>query len=139
MMVLGLLWTSLMADEEKGKLDPAKLAGTWTYVSGVKDGKKLTADQLKASVEITKETITLKGEDGNYVIKYELEPDKRPCQIKMEITEGPQGKGSKSVGIIALKDGELQICYPPMGGDTPQEFVAKEGSNLHLFVLKQKK
>jgi uncharacterized protein (TIGR03067 family) len=140
LMVLALLLAPAAAEEKKGKLDPAKLVGTWTYVSGMRNGKEVSADDLKkGTVEITKDTITLKSPDGNYVIKYELDQEKKPCQIKMEITEGPQGQGSKSVGIIAMKGGQLQLCYPPMGGDTPTEFAAKEGSNLHLFVLKHKK
>jgi uncharacterized protein (TIGR03067 family) len=131
---------TLAAAEEKAKLDPAGLVGTWTYVSGESDGKKVPAENLqKGTVEISKENITLKSDDGKFVIKYELDPSKSPCRIKMEITEGPQGQGSKAEGIIALKGDELKLCYPPMGGDVPQEFSAKEGSHLHLFVLKRKK
>ena len=43
LMALGLL-VSAAAAEDKEKLDPAKLVGTWTYVSGEKDGKKIPAD-----------------------------------------------------------------------------------------------
>jgi uncharacterized protein (TIGR03067 family) len=140
LLFLGLLLGNLAADDAKGKIDSAKMLGTWHFVSAVKDGKKASEEDLKkASVEITKETITLKGPDGNYVIKYELDPEKSPCHINMEITDGPQGKGSKATGIIALKDGKLELCYPPMGGDTPMKFEAKEGSNLHLFVMKHAK
>jgi uncharacterized protein (TIGR03067 family) len=72
-------------------------------------------------------------------MKYKLDADKTPARVSIEITKGPQGEGAKTEGIIALKDGELKLCYPPMGGDTPKEFGAKEGSNLHYFVLKMKK
>jgi uncharacterized protein (TIGR03067 family) len=128
------------ADKDEAKFDPAKLVGTWSYVSGELDGKKKTADDLKGgTVEITKETITLKSAEATFVIKYTLDTKKSPVQISMEITKGPQGEGSKAVGIIELKDDELKICYPPMGGEAPKEFSAKEGSKLHLFVLKKKK
>jgi uncharacterized protein (TIGR03067 family) len=146
MRVTGLLGVTALvlllapaAADEQGKLDPAKLVGTWTYVSGERDGKKVPDDHLKATVDITKQTITLNSPDGKYVIKYELDPSKKPCRIAMEITEGPQGQRAKSDGIIELKGDRLKICYPPMGGDTPTEFTAKEGSGLHLFVLKRKK
>jgi uncharacterized protein (TIGR03067 family) len=133
----------LTADEkgkDEAKLDPAKLVGTWNYVSGERDGKKVPEDNLKkGTVEITKNTISLKGADATYVMKYVLDSAKSPCQISIEITEGPQGVGVKTEGIIALKGNELQLCYPPMGGDAPKEFKSKEGSNLHLFVLKRKK
>jgi uncharacterized protein (TIGR03067 family) len=136
---LGLLLAPAAA-EEKTKLEPDKLVGTWTYVSGVKNGTKMPADDLKkGTVIITKDTFTLKSEMGKFVMKYELDPAKTPCQIKIEITEGPQGVGAKTEGIIALDNDQLKLCYPPMGGDAPKEFSAKEGSGFHLFVLKKKK
>jgi uncharacterized protein (TIGR03067 family) len=138
-MALGFL-VSTAAAEDKDKLDPAKLVGTWTYVSGEKDGKKVSADDLnKGTVEISKETITLKAPDGKFVMKYKLDLTKSPVRIDLEITEGPQGQGSKAEGIIALDKGQLKLCYPAMGGDTPKDFATKEGSGLHLFVLKPKK
>ena len=128
------------AAEEKARLDPAKLVGTWNYVSGEEDGKKADLERLKkGTVEITKDTITLKSDEATFVIKYSLDTDKSPCRISMEITKGPQGEGSKAQGIIALKGDELKLCYPAMGGEAPKEFSAKEGSRLHLFVLKRKK
>ncbi|HEV3205112.1 MAG TPA: TIGR03067 domain-containing protein [Gemmataceae bacterium] len=128
------------AADDKGKLDPAKLLGTWTYVSGEKDGAQVPADNLKAgTVEITKDVITLKSPDGKFVIKYKLDASKSPSRIDLEITEGPQGQGSKAEGIIALDGEQLKLCYPAMGGATPKEFKTKEGSGLHLFVLKLKK
>jgi len=128
------------ADKDEAKFDPAKLVGTWTYVSAVEDGKKKTADDLKmGTVEITKDTITLKGPDASYVIKYTLDTKKTPVHVSMEITKGPQGEGSKAEGILELKGDELKLCYPPMDGDTPKDFDAKEGSKLHSFVLKMKK
>ena len=139
LLSLGLLLAPAAA-QNKGKLDSAKLIGSWSYVSGEKDGKKVPADNLKdGTVEITKENITLKSPDGKFVIKYQLDTAKNPVQITLEITEGPQGQGSKSQGIIALEGDELKLCYPPMGGDTPKEFSAKENSGLHFFVLKRKK
>jgi uncharacterized protein (TIGR03067 family) len=128
------------ADKDEAKLDPAKLVGIWSYVSGEEDGKKKTADDLKGgTVEITKETISLKSDEATYVIKYTLDTKKSPVRISMEITKGPQGEGQKAEGIIELKDDQLKICYAPMGGEAPKEFSAKEGSKLHLFVLKKKK
>jgi uncharacterized protein (TIGR03067 family) len=125
---------------EAAKLDPAKLVGTWNYVSGERDGKKVPQDHFKGgSVDITKKNITLNSPDGKYVIKYRLDPSKTPCRIDLEIIEGPQGQGAKANGIIELKGGQLRLCYPAMGGAAPKEFAAAEGSKLHLFVLKRKK
>jgi uncharacterized protein (TIGR03067 family) len=137
--VLGLLLGSAVA-QDKAKLDPAKLVGTWTYVSGEKEGKKIPPANLeKGMVKITKDTITLEAPDSKYVLKYKLDPAKSPVGINLEITEGPQGVGSKSTGIVALDKDELKLCYAAMGGATPKEFATKEGGDLHLFVLKKKK
>src|SRR5260370_26972368 len=90
-------------DKEEAKFDPAKLVGTWTYVSAEEDGKKKTADDFKkASVEITKDTITLKSADDPYVIKYMLDTKKSPAQISMEITKGPQGVVVNAAGIVEI-------------------------------------
>jgi uncharacterized protein (TIGR03067 family) len=126
--------------KDKAKLDPAKLVGTYTYVSGVRDGKKVDDDNLKkGTVEITKDTITLKSDQGNFVIKYKLDAKKDPATLAMEITEGPAGQGAKAGGIIAQKGDEVKLCYNPMAEDPPKEFASKEGSGLHYFVLKKKK
>lgn len=145
MGLLGLIAVGLVlapaAADENDKLSADKLVGPWVYVSGVKDGKKMADENIKKdSVEITKETMTLKaeGQEGEFVIKYKLDPSKSPCRVSMEITKGPAGEGSKAEGIIELKDGQLRICYPPMGGDAPKDFASKEGSGLHYFVLKKK-
>ena len=90
-------------------------------------------------MKISKEEITLESPGAKFVIKYKLDPTKTPVAIDLEITDGPQGVGSKAEGIIALDKAELKICYPAMGGARPKEFATKEDSGLHLFVLKAKK
>jgi uncharacterized protein (TIGR03067 family) len=136
-----VLLSGLSAEEkDQGKVDPDKLVGTWTYVSGERDGKKVPEENLKKGiVEITKETISLKSDEATFVIKYSLDTKKTPCGISMEITKGPQGEGAKAEGIISVSGDTLKLCYAPMGGDAPKEFSAKEDSKLHLFVLKKKK
>jgi uncharacterized protein (TIGR03067 family) len=141
MFVLTALALSLApaAAGEKGKLDPASLTGTWVYVSGEKDGTKIPADNLKKGhVEITKDTIKLKSPDAEFVLKYTLDAAKKPARISLEIVKGPMGEGAKAQGIIALKGENLLLCYAAMGGDAPTAFATKEGSGLHLFVLKKK-
>jgi uncharacterized protein (TIGR03067 family) len=141
LLALGVLLLALPAvRSEDNKLDPAKLIGTWTYVSGEKNGEKVPEANLKAgSVIIAKDKITLKGEMGDFILKYKLNPAKSPCTIAMEITEGPAGQGSMADGIIDVQGDHLKICYPAMGGAPPTEFAAKKDSGLHYFVLKRKK
>jgi uncharacterized protein (TIGR03067 family) len=131
--------TSVTGGEKGKSLDPASLTGTWVYVSGEKDGQKVPADNLKkGTVEISKDTIKLKSPDSEFVLQYALDVAKQPARIQMEIVKGPQGEGAKTAGIIAMKDGQLLLCYPAMGGETPTAFATKEGSGLHFFTLKRK-
>jgi uncharacterized protein (TIGR03067 family) len=143
LMALALLLAPLTAGEKGGKgakLDPAKLIGDWSYVSGEREGKKISADALKKGyVEITKDTLKLKSDEAEFVLKYTLDTKKTPAHISLEIIKGPQGEGAKAEGIIALKGENLVLCYPAMGGDAPKAFATKEGDGLHLFTLKKKK
>jgi uncharacterized protein (TIGR03067 family) len=131
-----------VGQDKSGKIDAAKLEGTWKYVSGVENGKKIEADRLKVqSLIIDKKNFTLKGEkaDADFVMAYELDTKTTPVGIKFTITKGPIGVGSKSNGIIELNGDELKVCYNPMDGAAPKTFESKEGSNFHLFVLKRGK
>jgi uncharacterized protein (TIGR03067 family) len=126
-------------DKDKDKLDPEKLLGTYTFVSGERDGNKVPEDNLKkGTVIIAKDTITLKAEE-TFVIKYKLDAKKTPATLQMEITEGPQGVGAKTGGIISQKGDEVKLCYAAMGGEAPKEFASKKDSGHHYFVLKKKK
>ena len=84
-----VLAVSSVAADDKDTIDPAKMVGTWKYVSGEKNGEKVDADRLKdQTVIITKDKITLKGEQ-TFVMKYTIDAKKKPAAIKMEMTESP--------------------------------------------------
>jgi uncharacterized protein (TIGR03067 family) len=120
------------------KFDPDKMTGTWTYVSGVKNGEKVDPDHFKDSkVTITKDTMTLEGPAGKFVLKYTLDTKKKPVTVSMKMIEGA-GEGSTAEGIVQVKGDDLTICYA-REGEGPTKFEAKEGSNHHLFVLKRSK
>ena len=130
---------SLATADDKDKFDAGKMVGTWTYVSGEKNGARVDPESLKGgTVKITKETITLESPQGKFVIKYTLDTKTRPVSLAMEMTESPFGAGAMSKGIIEVKGDELKLCYATEG-DAPKKFETKEGSNLHLFVLKRSK
>jgi uncharacterized protein (TIGR03067 family) len=126
-------------DKGKGdKFDPAKLVGEWKFVAGNKSGEKMSEDTLKKmTCALTKDSFILGNEGGKFVMKYELDTKKTPVGIKIEITEGPIGVGSKAEGIIELKGDTLKLCYAAMGGDAPKTFEAKKDTDVHLFELKR--
>jgi uncharacterized protein (TIGR03067 family) len=134
-----LLAGSIVAADDKDKFDAGKMVGTWTYVSGEKNGTKVDPETLKGgTVKITKETITLESPQGKFVIKYTLDTKNSPVSLAMEMTESPFGAGAMAKGIIDVKGDELKLCYATEG-DAPKKFETKEGSNSHLFVLKKSK
>jgi len=134
-----LLAGSIVAADDKDKFDAGKMVGTWTYVSGEKNGAKVDPETLKGgTVKITKETITLESPQGKFVIKYTLDTKNSPVSLAMEMTESPFGAGAMAKGIIDVKSDELKLCYATEGG-APKKFETKEGSNSHLFVLKKSK
>jgi uncharacterized protein (TIGR03067 family) len=136
--LLAMPWSATGQDKGE-KFDLAKFAGTWDYVSGIKNGQKMEKDHFKGqSVVITKETLTLKGE-MTFVMKYEVDSKVTPPTIKLLITESPFGEGAKAVGIVELKGDTLKICYIPEGKEAPKAFEAKDGSMTHLFELKRAK
>jgi uncharacterized protein (TIGR03067 family) len=133
-LVVGI--APLGADDKETKLDPAKLVGDWTYVSGMKGGEKVNADNLKNKVVITKETLTLAGEQ-KFVMKYDLDSSKSPVGIKLKMTESPFGAGAEAVGIISCDGKELKLCYDPEGKKAPAKFESTAENKAHLFVLKK--
>ena len=141
-LVLGVVFaaaTQATADDKKAdKLDPAKMVGTYSFVSGVKDGEKSPSDNVKAlTMTFTKDTMSMKSPDGEFKFKYTVDASKSPAAIDLEITDGPVGKGSKAKGIVSMEGGTVKLAYHPMDGDRPKDFDAKKGTGQHSFTLKK--
>ncbi|MBI1177351.1 TIGR03067 domain-containing protein [bacterium] len=118
--------------------DAAKLVGTWTYVSGEKDGANLDKDHFAGQkATFTDKEIKVSGPNGEYDFTYKLDTKKLPVAITMEMTAGGGGGDSKAAGIIALDGNNLKLCYPPRGGAAPTKFEAPSGSGLHYFVFER--
>jgi uncharacterized protein (TIGR03067 family) len=144
-LTLALLVVTAVAGDEPKKeagLDPAKLVGDWTYVSGVRAGEKVEKDRLAGTVTITKDAVTLPaGPDQKFVIGYKIDAKANPATIDLDIKDGPVKEG-KAVGIIALDGDEFKLCYVPVEDkDTkrPAKFESTKDNKAFYFVLKRKK
>lgn len=138
--ILFALPLAAFEDKKPEAFDATKLVGNWTYVSGEKNGEKVTPEALKGqTAKIDKDKFTLKGEGGTFVMEYQLDTKKTPVTIKMKIVESPFGAGPTSEGIIELKGDELRLAYATEGGKPPTAFEAKKDSKHHYFILKRAK
>ena len=140
---VGLVAVSAAAaqdDKKADKLDPAKLVGTYKITEGKRAGEKISDESKKGTVVITKETITLKGEDGmEFEFSYKLDAKADPAEIDMEITKPDALKGAKTQGIIALEGGEVKLCYHPEGKERPKKFESTKENGYHLVMMKKEK
>jgi uncharacterized protein (TIGR03067 family) len=143
-VLLSVALVCASAQEKKAaKLDPAKLVGTWTYVSGVREGKKVSDDRLVGKVQITKDTITVPSGDPKkpFIIGYKLNAKASPATIDMAIKDGPVQEG-KALGLIALDGDELKLCYVAVmdkDAKRPAKLESTKDNKAFYFVLKREK
>ena len=119
--------------------DQEKLAGAWTCVSAVNDGRPLPDDVAKMlRLTITKEG-GYKTERGDQVLfdsKCTIDPARTPKHIDLIGTEG-ENKGKAAQGLYALDGDTLTICYTMPGLERPSKLESKAGSGATLVVWKR--
>lgn len=122
--------------EDKPKLDPAKILGTWTITSGIHDGEKVPAEKLKGDVTVEKEKMTVKAMDMTFAFKYSVKPN---GDVDLEILEPEAFKGSKAQGIVEATEAGWKLAYNPKGDARPKNFEAKKDTGEFSYVLEKKK
>ena len=117
--------------------DKPDLAGTYTLVSGKKNGTAVDDAAKKAEYTATGDKFTIKGGEYKFVIGYTLDAKAKPVDIDMEILEGPDSsKGAKALGIVEMKGDTLKLAYSLEKDKRPKDFDGKTG---FLFELKKEK
>ena len=121
--------------------DAEKLAGTWVCVSGINNGKALSAETVKKlRLTMTKDG-SYKTERDKEVLfdsTYKIDSGKKPKHIDLIGTEG-DNKGKAAQGIYSVEGDTLQICYTMPGQKRPAEFESKADSGVTLVVWKRSK
>ena len=138
--MLMLVWSQscLGAEAVEAKpFDATKMVGTWSFVLSERGGEKADQERLKSKVILTKDQLTIKGDDGQFVMKYKLDTSKTPVAIEMTITESPFGAGASAKGIVDFDKNHLRICYDDQGGKAPEAFESPAGSTHRFIVLKR--
>jgi len=129
----------LLAD--RGSADPKteleNMQGVWTVVSAEREGKKAADEAIKAlQVVIKGDSFVLN--DGTHTEKgtLKLNPSAKPKSLDLM----PAGENSKvAKGIYELTSDTMKMCWTKDGGERPQEFATKPGSNMGMFILKREK
>jgi uncharacterized protein (TIGR03067 family) len=139
LLAAGVLTAADAKQEAKQEIE--KLQGTWLLVSGERDGKKFTEDEVKGAKLIVKgNTWSIPGSDvgtgqeGTFTV----DPTKKPKQTDSTTGGGPD-KGKTWKGIYELKGDTQKVCLAPPGKDRPKEFSSEPGSGHLLQVWKREK
>lgn len=143
-MLAGLMaWAMVTAwaqDKETVKHDQELLQGTWSMVSGARDGAAFPADYLKHSKRVAKDdevTVMLQGQLFMKA-KFKLDPTKTPKQVDYAVSDGPYA-GTTQLGIYELEGEQVKFCFSVPGKVRPTDFTTKPSDGRTLSVWKKEK
>ena len=130
-----------LADDAADKKDKEKLQGTWTAVSGEKEGKDDPEAKEHALVFEGNKFRVKKGDKVVVQGTFKIDASKSPKTMDIEISEGPEDvKGKTAQAIYALDSDELTWCVAePGSGQRPEKLATKEGVKHMLVKLKREK
>ena len=122
--------------QDAGKKDLERMQGDWNAVEMVRDGVKLSDDEVEIIFR------TVKGDQ--YAVSlfdkvigkgtFKLDATKKPKAIDAL----PTG-GKTMLGIYEFDGGRLKTCFAPSGKERPTEFRSKENSGHTLTVWEREK
>ena len=123
------------SDSDVVKKDRQAIAGKWSIVRLVIDGKDSKPDDLR-------QMFVVNEANGNWSLTSEekvvakgtstIDPTKTPKTIDF-ITVGGDQDGDKFLGIYELGKLGRKMCFAPAGEDRPTDFAAKSGTD-HISV-----
>lgn len=128
----------VVADDKKPVELATQLEGTYTIVSGEKNGNPIPEGEITGSVvRFSKDRVTGTDKDTKefFAASYTLDTATKPYRIKMK-SETPKGN-VETTGIIEVTHTGVRICYALPEGTEPTEFKTK--NKQQMFVLKKSK
>ena len=126
--------------EDSVKAELEKLAGVWSLVRELDDGKEMPAADAKKTKLFFYEGARWKVEfDGKIVGQgtLTLDPSKRPKTIDYTFIKG-ETPDMKFIAIYELQPDTFKHCGV-VKGDRPMDFSAKAGSGRSLTVFQREK
>jgi uncharacterized protein (TIGR03067 family) len=135
LVAIGLVMT---ARGQEGGAKKSKLEGTWKVTSVMEKGKEKGPEDH--TMIISGDTLTVKkGDEVVFKGTFKRDKTKKPREIDVTVTEGPEKvKGKVAKGIYELKDDTLKLCANHPGEEQrPTEFSAPENSPFMLITMKR--
>jgi uncharacterized protein (TIGR03067 family) len=127
------------AEDDAARKEYAKFTGTWRFASIEAQGQQLPERFFKDSrLVIDGEHFTLKEGNVSYKGSFKVDVTKKPKQIDVTFTEGPE-KGKTARGIYELDGDTYKVCMGSVGKGRPTAFESKPGSGHVLEILKREK
>jgi uncharacterized protein (TIGR03067 family) len=124
--------------DDDAKKEYERFTGTWKFASVEVEGKKLPPEAVKGTLVIKGDKWSMKEGEAAHAGTYKVDLSKKPKQIDITFTEGPD-KGKMMKGIYTLEGDTYTICLAMEGKDRPTEFASKPGSGHVLEILKREK
>jgi uncharacterized protein (TIGR03067 family) len=111
--------------------DQEKIQGTWSLVSGDRDGKPFPDEMIQhVRLIFAGNRLTTEHTDRKMGATFKLDPAKSPREIDLDM-EGNVGKG-----IYLLDQDSLKIIHGQVGSDRPKD-LAEGGHGLTVLVLER--
>ena len=145
MLLIGLAVFAVVTisaqENEAAKRDQAALQGTWTMVSGERDGQAFPSGYLTNSERVVKGDETTVTVQGRLFMeaKFSLDPSKSPKTIDYAISGG-RYEGQNMQGIYELNGDQVKFCFSTPGKERPSGFVTKpdDGRTMSVWKLQTK-
>jgi len=131
--LLGVAAVALMiaADDKKDDVKD-KLKGTWTVVSMEVGGKKAPDEVVKGqTLTFEADKVTHKEKDKAEPATYKLDASKKPAELDVMPTEGPE-KGKTMKMIFQLDGDTLKLAVKMNPEERPKSFDDKDAMVMTL-------
>jgi uncharacterized protein (TIGR03067 family) len=125
---VGLLVAAGDAKEEAVMKDLAALKGTWIVISAIRDGNRLSEEQIKGvrfTIEGNGKALVKDGGEILFEGTLKIDPTKTPkTEDATQNSEG-ENKGKTTRSIYEIEGDTLKICSAEPGKDRPGRVLLK--------------
>jgi uncharacterized protein (TIGR03067 family) len=118
------------------------LKGKWIVVSAIRDGNKLSDEQVNGvtlTFDVTGRALVKKGNQLLFDGTFKIDPTKKPKTEDATQTSEGENKGKTTLSIYEIEGDTLKICSAEPEMDRPTEFSSMPGSGHFLRVFKREK